>query len=450
MWEKQLSTALNMTLSTSYTHYFSTYKQKQEDSYGTKGATDYEYSLSEKNTKNSIDDIDLKALFSYNKGAAHLLRFGLEYTWHKFIPEQQRNRSTHNNVVWAKPFNSQVNGHEFAAFAEDDIKICDRFNMNLGARMECFRVNKKAYFAIEPRISARLSISSAVSIKSGYSRMSQFVQQVSNSYVNLPTDFWVPISAKFKPLTSDQVSLGAYCMVKQGLFLSLEGYYKWMQNLLEYSDKHYLVRSGNSWEDKLSSGKGRAYGADLIVEKKTGKITGFLGYGLLWTHRKFNDINRGKEFPAKYDNRHKINISANWTIKKNVELNAAWTFMSGNRVTVSVENYKDITSSGFPTGIAPDFPYSEHTGLNHFDTKNNVRLPAYHRLDLGINFYRPKKGNRMGIWNISVYNAYSRMNPITIEKNTQEATMEGKPLKPRFRTLAIFPVIPSVSYTYKF
>lgn len=204
------------------------------------------------------------------------------------------------------------------------------------------------------------------------------------------------------------------------------------------------------WSDKLTSGRGKAYGVDIMVEKTSGRLTGFLGYGLLWSDRHFAALNHGRNFPSKYDNRHKINLSLKYALTPKIDINAGWTYMTGNRITLSLENYQYVHDTGFPPSMIPPYPDKEESQLNFYNAKNNVRLPAYHRLDLGINFYRPMSKGRMGIWNISIYNAYSRMNPIVIQKSTQRMTMEGQALTPRFRSLAIFPIIPSVSYTYKF
>lgn len=171
--------------------------------------------------------------------------------------------------------------------------------------------------------------------------------------------------------------------------------------------------------------------------KETGCITGWIGYGLMWSDRQFDEINNGKRFPAKYDNRHKLNIVANWKINEKLELTGSWTFMTGNRVTVAFENYEDL-------GLTPVPPLLPEGGLDYFTERNNVRLPAYHRLDLGINIYRPKKNGHLGIWNISVYNAYCQMNPITIHKRSWINYSHY------FETLSLLPIIPSISYTYKF
>jgi len=124
--------------------------------------------------------------------------------------------------------------------------------------------------------------------------------------------------------------------------------------------------------------------------------------------------------------------------------------MTGNRITLLLENYQDLSSAGFPVNIAPNDPNGEDWGLGYYDKRNNVRLPAYHRMDIGISIYRPKTKGRMGIWNISVYNLYSRMNPIIIEKKIMKSMDEKQKWDTKFRTLGILPILPSVSYTYKF
>lgn len=330
---------------------------------------------------------------------------------------------------------------------EGDIQAAPWLQFNAGLRGSFFRVEGKQYPVFEPRISANFRLSPIVSLKAGYAKMSQFVQQVSDNYISLPTDYWLPITRHFAPLTSHQVSAGIYVSPGQRYTFSLEGYYKKMSNLLEYKDNYKYMQT-DSWEQTLCSGNGRAYGMDFQAEAEFGNIQGFIGYGLMWSDRLFPELNGGKRFPSKYDNRHKVTLSATWRLSPRIELNAGWVFMTGNRATLSLENY--AYPDGYPTDIVPTYPNKEEEMPNYYEGKNNVRLPAYHRLDLGINFYRPLKRGRMRIWNISLYNAYSRMNPIMIEKNNQKQTTDGQSLAPRFRQFALFPLIPSVSYTYKF
>lgn len=245
-------------------------------------------------------------------------------------------------------------------------------------------------------------------------------------------------------MQSDQLAVGAYYTTGNKIYsFSIEGYYKWMKHLMDYKDNYQFLPPSTSWEDKLTQGKGRSYGVELIARKEKGKITGWAGYTLSWNDRQFTEINKGKRFPAKFDNRHKFNIIANWKIKPKLELTGSWTYATGNRLTVSFENYQAVSPQHpFPGGsLVP--PYIDPGGLDYYTERNNFQLPAYHRLDLGINIYRPKKKNRMGIWNISIYNVYSYMAPVSIRKGWWYNN-------DCFYTLGIVPIIPSVSYTYKF
>lgn len=258
---------------------------------------------------------------------------------------------------------------------EDDFELTDWLTMNVGLRFPLYESNKKVNVAVEPRLSTNFRVSSQFSIKAGYSRMSQCVQQVSNSYISLPTDFWMPIADKFKPLTSDQLSVGAYYRLASEYTFSIEGYYKWMNNLLEYCEDYAMMPLATTWDEKLTSGNGTAYGLDFSVGKDFGKFTGFVGYGLLWTDRSFPELNNGEDFPSKYDNRHKINIQLNYKINKNIDLNCGWTFMSGNRMTLALENYPDVGDLGFSSSIVPTYPYDSEWDLEYFTSKNNFDSP---------------------------------------------------------------------------
>lgn len=181
--------------------------------------------------------------------------------------------------------------------------------------------------------------------------MSQYVHQVNESYINLPTDTWIPVSRKLKPMQSDQLAVGAYYTTGNKIYsFSIEGYYKWMKHLMDYKDNYQFLPPSTSWEDKLTQGKGRSYGVELIARKEKGKITGWAGYTLSWNDRQFTEINKGKRFPAKFDNRHKFNIIANWKIKPKLELTGSWTYATGNRLTVSFENYQ---------AVSPQHPFPE-------------------------------------------------------------------------------------------
>lgn len=445
-WHLPINTLFAYNMKASYTRYQSDFRKTVETVSGREGKNGYENNGSRTESRNAIHDLSVDASLAFIPSDRTIIRLGTQYTHHRYTPEEEIQESTSlpsgngNNE-------SRVIANEWNAYLEGDLEVFHWLRFNAGMHGSFFRVEGKQYQVFEPRVSADFRLSPVVSLKAGYARMSQFVQQVSDNYISLPTDYWLPITRNFSPLTSDQFSAGIYVSPDKKYTFSVEGYYKKMDHLLEYRDD-YKDLQVTSWEDRLTSGSGRAYGADFQAEADFGKLHGFIGYGLMWSDRLFADQNGGKRFPSKYDNRHKVTLSATWKCSERVELNAGWVFMTGNRVTLSLENYS--YPDGYPTNIVPSYPHKDEEMLDYYAGKNNVRLPAYHRLDVSINIYRSLRRGRTGIWNVSLYNAYSRMNPIMIEKNNQKQSMDGTPLAPRFRQCALFPIIPSVSYTYKF
>lgn len=445
-WHLPINTLFAYNMKASYTRYQSDFRKTVETVSGREGKNGYENNGSRTESRNAIHDLSVDASLAFIPSDRTIIRLGTQYTHHRYTPEEEIQEST--SLPSGNGDNeSRVIANEWNAYLEGDLEVFHWLRFNAGMHGSFFRVEGKQYQVFEPRVSADFRLSPVVSLKAGYARMSQFVQQVSDNYISLPTDYWLPITRNFSPLTSDQFSAGIYVSPDKKYTFSVEGYYKKMDLLLEYRDD-YKDLQVTSWEDRLTSGSGRAYGADFQAEADFGKLHGFIGYGLMWSDRLFADQNGGKRFPSKYDNRHKVTLSATWKCSERVELNAGWVFMTGNRVTLSLENYS--YPDGYPTNIVPSYPHKDEEMLDYYAGKNNVRLPAYHRLDVGINIYRSLRRGRTGIWNVSLYNAYSRMNPIMIEKNNQKQSMDGTPLAPRFRQFALFPIIPSVSYTYKF
>lgn len=445
-WHLPINTLFAYNMKASYTRYQSDFRKTVETVSSREGKNGYENNGSRTESRNAIHDLSVDASLAFIPSDRTIIRLGTQYTHHRYTPEEEIQEST--SLPSGNGDNeSRVIANEWNAYLEGDLEVFHWLRFNAGMHGSFFRVEGKQYQVFEPRVSADFRLSPVVSLKAGYARMSQFVQQVSDNYISLPTDYWLPITRNFSPLTSDQFSAGIYVSPDKKYTFSVEGYYKKMDHLLEYRDD-YKDLQVTSWEDRLTSGSGRAYGADFQAEADFGKLHGFIGYGLMWSDRLFADQNGGKRFPSKYDNRHKVTLSATWKCSERVELNAGWVFMTGNRVTLSLENYS--YPDGYPTNIVPSYPHKDEEMLDYYAGKNNVRLPAYHRLDVGINIYRSLRRGRTGIWNVSLYNAYSRMNPIMIEKNNQKQSMDGTPLAPRFRQFALFPIIPSVSYTYKF
>ncbi len=380
-WTKKINSRLTSDISLSYTHYQSKLQNSYYYSSEKPRSSNFFEEEAITKTKNGIMDIGLKSRFEYYPTEKHLIRFGTDYTFHSFTPESFKIRSIGNELSSENiTIDATVEAYELNVYAEDDWSITDYLRVNGGVRLNLYKVTGKTYFTAEPRISARYLISRPVSVKASYARMVQHVHQVSESYINLPTDMWLPVSKNFRPMESDQVSAGVYYSPNPAYSFAVEGYYKWMNHILDYRDGFNTLPNYAEWEKKPAAGKGTSYGVELIARKDEGKLTGWIGYGLMWADRKFDDINSGNRYPAKFDNRHKINLVGNYKLKKNLELTASWTYMTGNRITLSLEDYTGISMGDvFNQGNR----YNWHQDLEFVEGRNNIRLPDYHRLGPG-------------------------------------------------------------------
>ncbi len=434
------SPKLFATATLAYTHYLSHLRYENNRTFGVEGGEDYSTAYNEATSHNSIHDIGLYLNFDYRPAAAHHIRYGSQYIHHRFYPEYTYRSTTPTQASERKGLSQMIAANELSLFAEDDWAIGSRLRINGGLRMNLYRIGAKNYLSLDPRVSTRLLLTDALSAKASYTRMRQYIHKLNDSYISLPTDRWMPVTQDFEPLRSDQVSLGLYYDWRGDYTFSVEGYHKWMDHLLDYRDGYNTQPANTDWQDLLTAGHGWAYGAELVARKERGKVKGWIGYGLMWNNRRFDEIDRGWVFPAQYDSRHKVNIVMSWKVSDHVELSGHWMYMTGNRVTLSLETYKTPFGQNL-TFIPSDFGQFDWR-TDYYSGRNNIRLPAYHRLDLGVNIYRPKKKGRLGIWNISVYNAYCHMNAISIRQSW------GTPK--RFETISLLPIIPSVSYTYKF
>lgn len=405
----------------------------------------------------SIEDWGYRLDFDYLPHPAHHIKFGSDYLFHIYHPETNRIHTTYIDSLLSQQqgttySNQQIAGHEWSAYAEDDWIISERWKVNLGLRMGIFQVQNKGYFSLQPRVSARYLITKNFSAKVSYAKMEQYIHLLSNSYLNLPTDIWVPVTAKIKPMNSHQVTAGLYYNLNKTFDFSVESYYKTMNNLIDYQDGHTIFPAYAQWDDKVSMGKGRAYGVEFMARKDVGKTTGWIGYTLSWSDRYFPDgtVNQGKRFPAKYDNRHKVNISIAHKLSKKVELSAAWTYATGNNISIATDGYFTTDAGTSPytyIGYGNGYGYGYENQLYYHPvmSRNAAKLDDYHRLDLGVNFYRYKKKGRLGIWNVSIYNVYCRMNAFGASSSVY--MRDGKYY---IKQKSLLPVIPSVSYTYKF
>jgi hypothetical protein len=324
-------------------------------------------------------------------------------------------------------------------YFEDDWKISNNIKINLGIHGSSFFTNEKSYHIPQPRISANFKLDDKSSIKAGASRMAQYLHLLTNTGVGLPTDLWVPATDQIKPLDAFQFSAGYYRELPRNMVVSVEGYYKKMNNLIQYREGVSFISGSQDWQSRVTSGQGWAYGAEFFLEKKEGKFTGWIGYTLSWSERQFDDLNFGNKFFHRYDQRHDLNIALTYDLNETWDFGMVFIFGTGNAITLPTQNYSQAPNmpglSSYGWGWSPQ--------LSNFDQMNDYRMPSYHRLDLGAN---RKKDTNYGhsVLSISVYNVYNRLNPFYLYQGFNQAGNNA------LMQVSLFPIIPSVSWKFQF
>lgn len=382
-------------------------------------------------TKNNVNDWIVRGDFDWRANVSNRVRFGASYILHSFLPSRtDRTFTTGENKIVTRDSTWTYLANEANVYLEDDWMINSHIRLNAGIHLSLFNIDGKTDIGYGPRLSFSYRPTDNIAVKAAFARTNQYVYQLSQSYLSLPTNQWVPVTREFKPGNADKISTGVYWQSDDKVFsASIEGYYKMMHNLVDYRDEYYLQPPTQMWNAQLCSGRGTAKGVDLKLEKVYGKLTGHISYSLTWSDRIFPDKNGGRKFPARFDNRHTINVLLNWNISDKVSINAAWTGHSGNRFTLLTQVWE-----------SPDFGDSYYRyEIPLKATVNNYQLPFYHRLDLSC-MVRGKRG----YWTFGLYNAYCHMNTIAIRRKLTSSN------QPVFQKVKLLPVIPSVSYTWIF
>ena len=435
---------------TQYRHYLGAEMGDESHYEGQGQATNYSESI-EMGLHSGIYDYSVKADFDYKPFDDHDVKFGVNLTHHTYRPtttayhilETQNNQTDFSFDTVTS--DARIKALETDLFVEDNWEISNYFKLNAGLHFSTFTVDKKTYPSLQPRVSMRALVTDDFSIKAGYAYMSQYIHLLSSNAISLPTDLWVPVTGQIVPMNAHQVALGAF-YDWNGFEFSVEGYYKKMSNVLEYKDgASFFSLDQTSWDDKVVMGDGWAYGVELFAQKQVGKFTGWVGYTWSHTNRLFDrpgqELNFGKVFPAKYDRRHDLNIVLMYEFNKRIDVGATWVYSSGNCATLSYQDYHGL-------GVG----YNNAPVIGYIENRNNYRFNSYQRLDLVANFHKQKKYYER-IFSISIYNTLCHNNPFVVvpwsdyEYNPYVGQyVERKSLQ----QVCIFPIIPTLSWQYKF
>lgn len=453
-WNYVFNNKLFSNTTVAYNHYqMSMAGGLKQESNGTGYNKTYTYNS---DYRSGIRDLSIQTDFDYIPMPSHHIKFGAAYLYHTFRPEiltsriaEQETGAAGQDTVYNASTEGNIYGHEYSAYIEDNFYIGKRLSINAGMHFSLFHTQGRSYFSAQPRLSARYRLGSDFAVKGSFTQMAQYVHQLSSSPISLPTDLWVPVTKNIRPMRSDQYAAGIYYTGITGWELSLEGYYKNMHNVLEYQDGTSFFGTSAGWQEKIEMGRGRSMGIETLVQKTTGKTTGWFAYTLSKSDRQFENgtINNGEWFPYKYDRRHNMSLCVNHKFSERFDIGASWIFNTGGAATIAEQR----TAVSYPQGNITDQDYISH--------RNNYRLPASHRLNLGVNFHKKvRRGTHT--WNISLYNAYNAMNPnlIYLEREYigQDYTDKDGNIhtvyrqKTKLKKQTLLPCIPSVTYTFKF
>lgn len=392
-----------------------------------------------------IEDVGGKIDFDYIPNPKHYVRFGTGWTNHTYRPGALNLKLNDGDDFRIDTLigTSNSRSNEFFVYAEDDFAL-GPLKINAGVHASAFAVEGEFYTSVQPRLGLRYLVNNDIAIKAGFSTMTQFINLLTSEALTLPTDLWVPSTAQVKPQQSWQVALGVAKTFDEEYEFSLEGYYKQMDNVISFREgASFLFGLENDWQSKVTQGEGESYGLEAFFQKKFGKTTGWIGYTLSWNWRQFDEINSGNRYPFRYDRRHDVSVVVNHDFTPRIGVSAAWVYGTGNAVTLSTFSYPDYA-----------YVYSNGTSFDEIETageRNAFRMDSYHRLDVSVEFRKQKeKWERK--WVVGAYNTYNRNNPYYIVSDS-EYTQDGQgnfTTKKVFRQISILPIIPSVSYQFKF
>ncbi len=391
--------------------------------------------ITEGDTRVPMNDLSLKADFQWQAHKKHLVRFGGQYIFQIYRPYSAYTESYKPEKGADKTDVTDVStrymAHNSSLYIEDEMKLFKWFDLTLGLRYAMFSSNGKSWNDLEPRAVAKIGLGEKMAMKASYAEMNQYVHGIASTSYDLPTNFWLPSTERMEPMHSRQFAAEFLADLPYGMRLEIGGFYRTLEHIHEYKGVNLFFPSIMDWETEFAEGQGLAYGAEASLGWKGEKMETNVYYTLSWSKRYFEEFFYDWYYDRN-DARHKITADFSWRINDKIDLYAAWNYHTGARVTACSQ------------ALGPDDGFGRFPD-KFYDKPNNIILPAYHRLDVGANFRKTTRRGNERIWNVSLYNAYCRMNPFITVNYYEDArgAQYGK-------VAGVFPIIPSFSYTLKF
>ena len=427
--------------------------------------------VSETRYDSKVKDASITADFRFRPVAAHDLRWGAKGSLQQLSPiihaysyNYDYTPTKETRMETDRTIGKRQNLLTASVYAEDDWTVASWLMANVGLRYSLFSVENKTYGSLEPRASVRFLLTPAMALKLSYARMAQGVHLLSSSNIVMPSDIWVPVTEKIPLMRSNQYAGGVNYEIMKGLEVSVEGYYKTMDNVLEYNNGASWLNCTGDWQSLVSLGKGRSYGVELMAQRSVGNTTGWVSYTWAKSLRTFDrpgqELNGGREFLAGNDKRHNFNIVVVQRLGQHWKLSASWTYQSGRRgILANTSMYGGVLQEWDPSIRPESSTLKEQEYMQNRDDaahwaempgmfvtyreRNNYKLPDVHHLDVGITYSVNHRGFGASEVNLSFYNLYNQqnINSVYIGTNDKKYVLKG---------ICMFPFMPSLTYTLKF
>ena len=427
--------------------------------------------VSETRYDSKVKDASITADFRFRPVAAHDLRWGAKGSLQQLSPiihaysyNYDYTPTKETRMETDRTIGKRQNLLTASVYAEDDWTVASWLMANVGLRYSLFSVENKTYGSLEPRASVRFLLTPAMALKLSYARMAQGVHLLSSSNIVMPSDIWVPVTEKIPLMRSNQYAGGVNYEIMKGLEVSVEGYYKTMDNVLEYNNGASWLNCTGDWQSLVSLGKGRSYGVELMAQRSVGNTTGWVSYTWAKSLRTFDrpgqELNGGREFLAGNDKRHNFNIVVVQRLGQHWKLSASWTYQSGRRgILANTSMYGGVLQEWDPSFRPESSTLKEQEYMQNRDDaahwaempgmfttyreRNNYKLPDVHHLDVGITYSVNHRRFGASEVNLSFYNLYNQqnINSVYIGKNENKYVLKG---------ICMFPFMPSLTYTLKF
>lgn len=343
-------------------------------------------------SNSGIRDYAAKFDLDYVPNPNHYIKAGFNAINHSYSPGAvQIKFGAGNDKIDTTLGSKNQRANEYALYVEDDLSF-GALKMNLGLHGSAFSVEKTTYTSLQPRIGINYLLSNNVGLKASFCTMRQYINLLTNEGLGLPNDIWVPSTARIKPQDAWQAAVGVAKTMWDEYEFSVEGYYKQMKNVLSYKAGASFLGVNKDWQDKVIQGDGEAYGTEVLIQKKKGRLNGWIGYTLSWNYRTFDALNGGQRFPFRYDRRHDLEIVANYQLSKTWSFSGTWVYSTGNAFSLDNVVYNSTYENNWENLFNPG--QNTLIDISQPSAKNAIRMNPYHRFDIGIQHTKEKTNRK--------------------------------------------------------